>query len=142
MGLFSDIFSIGKHTTESAKASLPYYKFGKTVLNLEEDFSLELMDLIKSMVEANAILKLRNEFDSFVNSNGKEYREGAKYFLSALIAYKLGKDDSEWDWKFIRDEVQVILVQMKNNPDEFRNETLEFINYHTSYIKEMYENNN
>ena len=142
MGFFSEIFSVGKQTTDSAKSSLPYYNFGKTVLNLEEDAKMESMDLFKSMVEANAILKLRDEFDNFVNSNREEYREGAIYFLSALIAYKIAKDKIEWDWKLIRDEVQSILVEIKKNPINFKNETLEFIDYHTSYIREMYEGNN
>lgn len=142
MGFFSEIFSVGKQTTDSAKSSLPYYNFGKTVLNLEEDVKMESMDLFKSMVEANAILKLRDEFDNFVNSNREEYREGAIYFLSALIAYKIAKDKIEWDWKLIRDEVQSILVEIKKNPINFKNETLEFIDYHTSYIREMYEGNN
>ena len=144
MGFFSDIFSIGKQTTDSAKSSLPYYNFGSTVLKLEKELTteLELMDLFKSMVEANAILKLRDEFDNFLNSNSEEYREGAVYFLSALIAYKIAKDGNEWDWRMIRDEVQSILVEMKKNPIGFKNETLEFIDFHTSYIREMYEGKN
>jgi len=121
MGFFSEIFSVGKQTTDSAKSSLPYYNFGKTVLNLEEDAKMESMDLFKSMVEANAILKLRDEFDNFVNSSREEYREGAIYFLSALIAYKIAKDKIEWDWKLIRDEVQSILVEIKKNPMNFKN---------------------
>lgn len=140
MGFFSDVFSIGRLTTESAKSSFAYYKFGSTVLKLEEESNeLELMDVFKSMVEANSILKLREEFDSYLSSNREDYNEGAIYFLSALISYKLAIDNIEWDWKLIRDEVQTILVQMKKNPNEFKNETLEFINYHTTYIKEMYE---
>ena len=142
MGFFSEVFSIGKQTTDSAKSSLPYYNFGKTVLNIEEDGNMVSMDLFKSMVEANAILKLRDEFDNFLNSNHEEFREGAIYFLSALIAYKIAKDGIEWDWKLIRDEVQSILVEIKKNPINFRNETLEFINFHTSYIREMYEGEN
>ena len=142
MGFFSDAFSVGKHTTDSSKKSLPYFNFGKTVLNLEEDLTVESMDLFKSMVEANAILKLRDEFDNFLNSNSEEFREGAIYFLSALIAYKIAKDGIEWDWKLIRDEVQSILVEMKKNPTGFRNETLEYIDFHTSYIREMYEREN
>ena len=142
MGFFSEVFSIGKQTTDSAKSSLPYYNFGKTVLNIEEDGNMVSMDLFKSMVEANAILKLRDEFDNFLNSNHEEFREGAIYFLSALIAYKIAKDGIEWDWKLIRDEVQSILVEIKKNPINFRNETLEFIDFHTSYIREMYEGEN
>ena len=142
MGFLTDVFSIGKQTTDSAKTSLPYYNFGKTVLNLEEDLTMASMDLFKSMVEANAILKLRDEFDNFLNSNRDEFREGAIYFLSALISYKIAKDGIEWDWKLIRDEVQSILVEMKKNPTGFRNETLEFIDFHTSYIREMYEDEN
>jgi len=142
MGFFSEVFSIGKQTTDSAKSSLPYYNFGKTVLNIEEDGNIVSMDLFKSMVEANAILKLRDEFDNFLNSNHEKFREGAIYFLSALIAYKIAKDGIEWDWKLIRDEVQSILVEIKKNPINFRNETLEFIDFHTSYIREMYEGEN
>ena len=142
MGFFSEVFSIGKQTTDSAKSSLPYYNFGKTVLNIEEDGNMVSMDLFKSMVEANAILKLRDEFDNFLNSNHEEFREGAIYFLSALIAYKIAKDGIEWDWKLIRDEVQSILVEIKKNPINFRNETLQFIDFHTSYIREMYEGEN
>ena len=142
MGFFSEIFSVGKQTTDSAKSSLPYYNFGKTVLNLEEDAKMKSMDLFKSMVEANAILKLRDEFDNFVNSNREEFREGAIYFLSALIAYKIAKDKIEWDWKLIRDEVQSILVEIKKDPVSFKNDTLEFIDYHTTYIREMYEGDN
>ena len=141
MGFFSDVFSIGKQTTESAKSSLPYYNFGSTVLKLEEASTaeLELMDVFKSMVEAGAFLNLRIEFDNFLNSNREEFREGAIYFLSALLAYKIAKDGNKWDWKLIRDEVQSILVEMKKNPINFRNETLKYIDYHTSYIKRMYE---
>ena len=142
MGFFSEVFSIGKQTTDSAKSSLPYYNFGKTVLNIEEDGNMVSMDLFKSMVEANAILKLRDEFDNFLNSNHEEFREGAIYFLSALIAYKIAKDGIEWDWKLIRDEVQSIRVEIKKNPINFRNETLEFIDFHTSYIRDMYEREN
>jgi hypothetical protein len=144
MGFFTDVFSIGKQTTDSAKTSLPYYNFGSTVLKLEKELTteLELMDVFKSMVEANAILKLRDEFDNFLKSNREEFREGAIYFLSALIAYKIAKDGIEWDWKLIRDEVQSILVEMKKNPTGFRNETLAFIDFHTSYIREMYEGAN
>ncbi|PUE63174.1 hypothetical protein B9Z45_00400 [Limnohabitans sp. 2KL-17] len=142
MGFFTDVFLIGKQTTDSAKTSLPYYNFGKTVLNLEEQVKLDSMDLFKSMVEANAILKLRIEFDNFVNSKRNEYREGAIYFLSALVAYKIAKDGNDWDWKLIRDEVQSILIEIKKNPISFRNETLEFIDFHTAYIREAYESNN
>ena len=141
MGFFSDVFAIGKQTTESAKSSLPYYNFGSIVLKLEEESTaeLELMDVFKSMVEAGAFLNLRIEFDNFLNSNREEFREGAIYFLSALLAYKIAKDGNKWDWKLIRDEVQSILVEMKKNPTNFKNETLKYIDYHTSYIKKMYE---
>lgn len=142
MGFFSDAFSVGKQTTESAKSSLPYYNFGKKVLKLEENENVGMMDLFKSMVEANSILRLEAEFNKFLNTNSSEHREGAIYFLSALISYKIAKDGIEWDWKLIRDEVQSILVEIKKDPINFKNETLEFINFHTSYIREMYEAEN
>ena len=141
MGFLSDIFSIGRQTTDSAKSSLPYYNFGITVLKLEEELTteLELMDVFKSMVEAKTILNLKSEFDNFLNSNREEFREGAIYFLSALFAYKIAKDGNKWDWKLIRGEVQSILVEIKKKPTSFRTETLKYIDYHTSYIREMYE---
>lgn len=142
MGFFSDAFSVGKQTTESAKSSLPYYNFGRKVLKLEENENVGMMDLFKSMVEANSILRLEAEFNKFLNTNSSEHREGAIYFLSALISYKIAKDGIEWDWKLIRDEVQSILVEIKKDPINFKNETLEFINFHTSYIREIYEAEN
>lgn len=139
MGFLSDTFSVGQQTTESAKSSLPYYNFGKKVLKLEENQSVGMMDLFKSMVEANSILRLNAEFNRFLDTNSSEHREGAIYFLSALISYKIAKDGIEWDWKLIRDEVQSILVEIKKDPINFKNETLEFINFHTSYIREIYD---
>ena len=139
MGFLSDVFLIGKQTSEAAKASFYYHNFGKTVLALEKESAMQFMDLFKSMVEAQAILNLRTEFDDFYFGKNDKAREGAIYFLSALIAYILAKDEKKWDWKVIRGDVQTVLIAMKKNPEDFQDTYLKSIDEHTLYIREMYE---